>query len=79
MASPIAGELRALADAHAQVVVDFTVADASRTTLPWLAMHGIHAVVGTTGFTDDDFASFRHRVQRQQLPDRQPTSPSAPC
>lgn len=55
----IAGELRALADADAQVVVDFSVADASRVTLPWLAMHGIHAVVGTTGFTDDDIDSFR--------------------
>ena len=55
----IGGELRALADAGAQVVVDFSVADASRITLPWLAMHGIHAVVGTTGFTDDDVDGFR--------------------
>jgi 4-hydroxy-tetrahydrodipicolinate reductase len=55
----IAPELRALADAGAQVVVDFTVADASRVTLPWLAMHGIHAVVGTTGFHDGDLDTFR--------------------
>ena len=55
----IAGELRALADAQCEVVVDFTVAAAARTTLPWLAMHGMHAVVGTTGFTDDDLSSFR--------------------
>jgi 4-hydroxy-tetrahydrodipicolinate reductase len=55
----VAAELRALAGAGAQVVVDFTVADAARTTLPWLAMHGMHAVVGTTGFGDDDIASFR--------------------
>ena len=40
-------------------MVDFTVAAAARVTLPWLAMHGIHAVVGTTGFTDDDLATFR--------------------
>ena len=53
------GELRALADAECQVVVDFTVAAAARTTLPWLAMHGMHAVVGTTGFNDDDLAAFR--------------------
>jgi len=53
------GELRALADAQAQVVVDFTVASAGRTTLPWLAMHGIHAVVGTTGFDDADLGAFR--------------------
>ena len=55
----IAGELRALADAHAEVVVDFTVAAAARVTLPWLALHGMHAVVGTTGFDDDDLAAFR--------------------
>jgi 4-hydroxy-tetrahydrodipicolinate reductase len=55
----IAGELRAFADARCDVVVDFTVADAARTTLPWLAMHGIHAVVGTTGLTDADLADVR--------------------
>ena len=55
----IAGELRAFADAGAEVVVDFTVAEASRTTLPWLALHGIHAIVGTTGLSDDDIATFR--------------------
>ncbi len=55
----IHAELRALADAHAEVVVDFTVAAASRTAVPWLAMHGMHAVVGTTGLNDDDLAAFR--------------------
>jgi 4-hydroxy-tetrahydrodipicolinate reductase len=55
----IAGEPKAFADAGAEVVVDFTVAAAARTTVPWLAMHGIHAVVGTTGLTEDDLAAFR--------------------
>ena len=41
------------------VVVDFTVAEAARATLPWLGVHGIHAVVGTTGFTDDDLDVLR--------------------
>jgi 4-hydroxy-tetrahydrodipicolinate reductase len=54
----IAGEPRAFADAGAEVVVDFTVAEAARRTVPWLAMHGIHAVVGTTGLTDDDLVTF---------------------
>ena len=45
----ISGELRALADAQVDVAIDFTVAEASRVNLPWLAMHSIHAVVGTTG------------------------------
>lgn len=52
-------ELRALADADCHVVVDFTVAAAARATVPWLAMHGMHAVVGTTGFNDEDLAAFR--------------------
>lgn len=55
----VGDELRAFADAECDVVVDFTVADAARVTLPWLAMHGIHAVVGTTGLSDDDLASVR--------------------
>jgi len=54
----IASDLKALADAKCAVVVDFTVAEAARTTLPWLALHGMHAVVGTTGFSDDDLATF---------------------
>jgi 4-hydroxy-tetrahydrodipicolinate reductase len=54
----IAKELKAFADAGAEVVVDFTAAEAARTTVPWLAMHGIHAVVGTTGLTADDLALF---------------------
>jgi 4-hydroxy-tetrahydrodipicolinate reductase len=39
------------------VVVDFTVAPAARVTLPWLAAHGIHAVVGTTGLGPDDLTA----------------------
>jgi 4-hydroxy-tetrahydrodipicolinate reductase len=55
----VTGDLRSLADAGCEVVVDFTNADAARVTLPWLAMHGMHAVVGTTGFNDDDLERFR--------------------
>lgn len=54
----IASDLKALADAKCDVVVDFTVAAAARTTLPWLALHGMHAVVGTTGFSEDDLETF---------------------
>jgi 4-hydroxy-tetrahydrodipicolinate reductase len=56
----VANSLDALADAGAEVVVDFTVASAARGTLPWLAEHGIHAVVGTTGLTADDFETLRN-------------------
>lgn len=54
----IANDLKALADARCDVVVDFTVAEAARTTLPWLGLHGMHAVVGTTGFSDQDIELF---------------------
>ena len=61
---PISRELKALADAQADVVVDFTVAAAARVTLPWLALHGVHAVVGTTGFSDVDLATFKQQFTR---------------
>ena len=60
----ISSELKALADAGAEVVVDFTVAEAARVTLPWLGLHGMHAVVGTTGFTDADISAFRSAFTR---------------
>lgn len=60
----ISRELKALADAKVEVVVDFTVAAAARVTLPWLALHGVHAVVGTTGFNDADIAAFKQEFSR---------------
>jgi 4-hydroxy-tetrahydrodipicolinate reductase len=47
-----------------QVAVDFTDLDAARRNLAWLAQHGVHAVVGTTGFTDDDLADLEARFTR---------------
>jgi 4-hydroxy-tetrahydrodipicolinate reductase len=49
----------ALADAGAEVAVDFTVVDAARENVAWCAANGVHAVVGTTGFTPDDIESIR--------------------
>ena len=49
-----------LVRAGAEVVVDFTIAPAARENLPLIADAGLHAVVGTTGFTDDDLATFRN-------------------
>lgn len=45
----------ALADAGAEVAVDFTHIDAARDNLRWCADHAVHAVVGTTGLTEDDY------------------------
>ena len=58
------GELEVAAEAHqlevagAQVAVDFTVLDAARDNIRWCAAHGVHAVVGTTGFTEAELAEF---------------------
>ena len=41
--------------------MDFTRIDAARATLPWCAEAGIHAVVGTSGFTDDDLGDLARR------------------
>ena len=49
---------QAMSDAGADVVVDFTIAEAARDNLVWLAEQQIHAVVGTTGFTDGDLEHF---------------------
>ncbi len=40
------------------VAIDFTVVEAARQNLAFLAEHGIHAVVGTTGFSTDDYNRF---------------------
>jgi 4-hydroxy-tetrahydrodipicolinate reductase len=46
------------------VVIDFTQIDAARENLSWLADHGVHAVVGTTGFTETDYERFRSSFTR---------------
>ena len=43
------------------VAVDFTVAAAARDNLSWCAANGIHAVVGTTGFSDADLDELRRQ------------------
>jgi 4-hydroxy-tetrahydrodipicolinate reductase len=57
----VARTASAFAEAGVDVAVDFTVLDAARENLRWCAAHGIHAVVGTTGFTDDDLDDLRAR------------------
>jgi 4-hydroxy-tetrahydrodipicolinate reductase len=55
----ISSSADALREAGAEVAVDFTVLDGARDNLAWCAANGVHAVVGTTGFTDDDLERFR--------------------
>jgi 4-hydroxy-tetrahydrodipicolinate reductase len=54
----------ALTHANADVAVDFTVVDAARENLEWCAEHGVHAVVGTTGFSDDDLTDLSARFEQ---------------
>ena len=60
----LAAALDALVEHRAEVVVDFTVASAARETLPWLAEHGLHAVVGTTGLGSADLDALRAQFIR---------------
>ena len=48
--------LDALVDAGTEVAVDFTHPDVAAGNVEFLVRHGIHAVVGTTGFTDERIA-----------------------
>lgn len=50
--------LSVLAEEEAEVIVDVTHVDSARHNLAWAALHGMHAVVGTTGFTADDVDNF---------------------
>jgi 4-hydroxy-tetrahydrodipicolinate reductase len=59
----VAGSPDALVDADAAVAVDFTVLEAAYKNLEWCAEHGIHAVVGTTGFTAGDLAALAARFE----------------
>lgn len=45
--------------AGVEVAIDFTQIEAARANLEWMAAHGVHAVVGTTGFTDADYERYR--------------------
>jgi 4-hydroxy-tetrahydrodipicolinate reductase len=60
----VSGDRERLIDAEVQVAIDFTEAGAARDHVMWLAQHGIHAVVGTTGFTDEDIESFGQAFTR---------------
>ena len=55
----IAASPEALGPAGVQVAVDFTVLEAARENVRWCGANGVHAVVGTTGFTPTDHEQFR--------------------
>lgn len=55
------GDDRAVAEA-ADVAVDFTHPDAVMDNIAWCIQHGIHAVVGTTGFTNEKYDVIRRQL-----------------
>ncbi|HWF17129.1 MAG TPA: 4-hydroxy-tetrahydrodipicolinate reductase [Acidimicrobiales bacterium] len=55
----IVGEVNALADLGAEVVVDFTIAEAVRHNVAHYALQRLHAVIGTSGLNDGDLAKIR--------------------
>ncbi|MCV7038022.1 4-hydroxy-tetrahydrodipicolinate reductase [Mycolicibacterium moriokaense] len=54
--------LSQLVDSRTEVVIDFTHPDVVMDNLKFLIDNGIHAVVGTTGFTDERLAQVREWV-----------------
>lgn len=57
-------ELDALVANKAEVVVDFTTPDSVMGNLAYLIEHGIHAVVGTTGFDEPRLATLRSQLAK---------------
>ncbi|MTE21289.1 4-hydroxy-tetrahydrodipicolinate reductase [Streptomyces sp. TRM43335] len=54
--------LETLTEAGAQVAVDLTHPDAVMGNLEYCVDHGIHGVIGTTGWTDERFERLRRRL-----------------
>ncbi|MEW1901127.1 4-hydroxy-tetrahydrodipicolinate reductase [Streptomyces sp. NPDC086147] len=54
--------LERLVEADAQVVVELTTPDSVMENLEFCLRHGIHAVVGTTGWTEERLARLRTRL-----------------
>src|SRR5437867_4091994 len=50
--------------AEVDVVIDFTQITAARANALWAAEQGVHAVVGTSGVTADDYERFRSAFTR---------------
>lgn len=59
---------KALAEAHPQVMVDFTNPQAVMKNIYAALSHKVAAVVGTTGFSDADFAQVRAWCEEFQTP-----------
>lgn len=52
--APVTDELDRLLEAEAEVAIDFTHPDVVMDTIRWCISHAVHAVVGTTGISQED-------------------------
>jgi 4-hydroxy-tetrahydrodipicolinate reductase len=64
----VGDSIDALAEAFADVVVDFTHPDAVMGNLRYCIDNGIHAVVGTTGFDEERLAQLRRWLDEAEPP-----------
>lgn len=55
-------DLRSIADAGADVAIDFTAPSVVMENLAFCIANGIHSVVGTSGFTEDKLAVLRSQL-----------------
>ena len=60
-------DLQLLVDNGAEAVVDFTHPDVVMANLAFCIDHGIHAVVGTTGFDETRLATLREQTEGSQV------------
>ncbi|MDQ3895758.1 MAG: 4-hydroxy-tetrahydrodipicolinate reductase [Actinomycetota bacterium] len=60
----VSPDVESLAAAEAEVAIDFTHLEAARANVAWCAANGVHAVVGTTGFTPGDYEELATRFTR---------------
>lgn len=58
--------LQAVVDAGAQVAVDLTVPDVTRENVRFLVEHGIHAVVGATGWDEPALQDVREQLAQAE-------------
>lgn len=61
-------DLHQLVDAGAEVVIDFTIPAAVMDNLEFCIKNGVHAVVGTTGFTEERFNQVREWIKAAPQP-----------
>jgi 4-hydroxy-tetrahydrodipicolinate reductase len=61
-------QLKAVLDTGADVLVDVTNATAAVETLAWSALHGMKAVVGTSGFDQQQLGEFDSAFRRAGAP-----------